>query len=186
MVSRGQVAAITTYYPRQTTRRLNYVKESYSALGDHSAAAIPITTNPGGGLRGLIQRIEVWPTAATRVLVAIGDSITAGFDSTAFKHRSYPDQLPNRFGSIAGGDQWSVVNAGISGNRVLDDANGPCFVARFSRDGLGITGVKAVLVLEGINDISHPADRKNEANPEAVTAAQITSAFRTLVEQAHD
>lgn len=181
-VARGQTAAITTYYPAQSRHAVDYVKESYWARGDHTADAAPISSNPGGGLRGTLQRVEVVPTAARQVLVAIGDSITAGFASTPFAHKSYPEQLTDRFAKVAGGGAWSVVNAGISGNRVLHNDNGPCLLSRFGRDALDVTGVKAVLVLEGVNDIGAPA--ANGAK-QAVTADQLKTAYRMLIKQAH-
>ena len=42
---------------------------------------------------------------------------------------------------------------GISGNRVLYDGAGASALARFDRDVLSQSGVKWVMLLEGINDI---------------------------------
>lgn len=181
-VLQGQTAAITTYYPAQSAHAVDYVKESYWARGDHSADATPITSHPGGGLRGTLQRVEVMATVAKQVLVTIGDSITAGYQSTAFAHKSYPEQLTDRFARTAGGREWSVVNAGISGNRVLHNNNGPCLLSRFGRDALQVPGVKAVLVLEGINDIGSPI---SNGGKQTVTADQIKTAYRMLIKQTH-
>ncbi len=50
----------------------------------------------------------------------------------------------------------AVVNAGISGNRLLSDSMGESALARFQRDALDQPGVASVIVLIGINDISWP------------------------------
>ena len=46
-----------------------------------------------------------------------------------------------------------MLNAGISGNRVLGDGAGLSALARFDKDVLMQTGVTHVVVMEGINDI---------------------------------
>ena len=45
-----------------------------------------------------------------------------------------------------------VVNAGISGNRVLGDNTSG--LARLARDALAVPGVRWMTLLEGINDIT--------------------------------
>ena len=53
----------------------------------------------------------------------------------------------------------SVVNLGTSGNRLLSDSAcyGERLVSRFERDALQQPGVRAVIVLVGINDINFGA-----------------------------
>ena len=60
----------------------------------------------------------------------------------------------------------SVVNAGIGGNRVASPASystaapiagGPSALERFDRDVAGLSGVNAVIWLEGINDLGNGA-----------------------------
>ena len=70
--------------------------------------------------------------------------------STANAFRGWPDRLAER---LAAAIQWSVVNTGISGNRLLRYGAGPSALARLDRDVLSVPGVKAVILLEGINDI---------------------------------
>ena len=61
------------------------------------------------------------------------------------------------------GNRVSVVNAGIGGNRILTPesypppqpfAGGPSALQRLDRDLFGLSGLSAVVLLEGINDIS--------------------------------
>jgi len=91
-------------------------------------------------------------------VVAIGDSITDGFGSTPDRNRRWPDYLARRLMSGAPGLEMSVVNAGIGANRVLTDS--PCFgpsaVHRVETDALGQTGVRFVILTEGITDIGFP------------------------------
>ena len=68
-----------------------------------------------------------------------------------------------------------MVNAGISGNRILHDLPemvcGPSALSRFDRDVLSVPGAKFLIILEGINDITHPVG--NSLPEQAVTPDQI-------------
>jgi lysophospholipase L1-like esterase len=73
----------------------------------------------------------------------------------------WPNALSRRL-HAAYGNRVSVVNAGIGGNRVLGPAEysaaqpfagGPSAGQRLERDVIGLSGVSAVIWLEGINDL---------------------------------
>jgi lysophospholipase L1-like esterase len=68
-----------------------------------------------------------------------------------------------------------VLNAGIGGNRILNDGTGPSALARFDRDVISQTGVTHVIVLEGVNDIARDA---------SLTAAELIAAHRQMIERA--
>ena len=91
-------------------------------------------------------------------------------------NRRWPDYLADRLHGRLG-----VLNAGISGNRLLLDVPGSGAghnaLARFDRDVLSVGGVRTLIVLEGINDI--------QQDPHQTDPAAITSAYRQLVAQAH-
>jgi len=98
--------------------------------------------------------------ANTRVVVAFGDSITDGTASTLNGDDRWPNALSRRL-HAAYGNRVSVVNAGIGGNQVLGPAEytvqkpfsgGPAAGQRLERDVIGLSGVSAVIWLEGIND----------------------------------
>ena len=74
-----------------------------------------------------------------------------------------------------------VVNAGISGNRVLGDNNSG--LARLSRDVLAVPGVRWMTLLEGINDITN-ATRTGTAGT-TFTADTLIAAYRQMIEIAH-
>jgi lysophospholipase L1-like esterase len=73
----------------------------------------------------------------------------------------WPDVLSRRLHDRFGGTV-AVVNAGIAGNRIVKpdlysaenpDASGPAALHRMKRDVLSLSGVSAVIWLEGINDL---------------------------------
>ncbi len=97
----------------------------------------------------LVTLVEAQPTAPTSVLVTLGDSITEGGSLPANAFHSWPDRLADRLTK----QHWAVVNAGISGNRLLRYGAGPSALARLDRDVLSVPGIKAIILMEGINDI---------------------------------
>jgi lysophospholipase L1-like esterase len=109
----------------------------------------------------------------TGSVVAFGDSLTDGDGSTPDTNRRWPDRLADRLRA----DRLGVLNAGISGNRLLRDGAGPSALARLDADALDRTGVRVLVVLEGINDI--------KGVPTADDVSAYAAAYRTLVARAH-
>ncbi|WP_330175639.1 SGNH/GDSL hydrolase family protein [Streptomyces sp. NBC_01498] len=149
-----------TYHPRA-------LRTSYTARGDR--------TLDGGGAP-YTGRVPVWRyLTAVDVLnrrargsvVVIGDSITDGVGSSYDADRRWTDTLADRVRDSGLG----VLNAGISGNRVLRRnlaaGKGPSGVDRFGRDVLGQSGAEVVFVALGINDI---IGRPHETDPERIVA----------------
>jgi lysophospholipase L1-like esterase len=122
--------------------------------------------------------VEVMAPAGTGAVVTFGDSITDGARSTADTNNRWPDQLARRLAGRKGGGV-AVLNAGISGNRVLGDGAGVSALARFDRDVLMQTGVTHVVVLEGINDIGIA---RNNPSP---TAEDLIAGHKQLIDRAH-
>lgn len=115
----------------------------------------------------LIDSLDVQTSKPTRVLVTFGDSITDGAvpDPAMPLYSSnhalgtdvrYPDFLARRM--VAANMPVSVVNAGISGNRLLAPGLlpifGPSGLSRLQYDVIGVSGATDVLMLIGINDLS--------------------------------
>jgi lysophospholipase L1-like esterase len=123
------------------------------------------------------------------VVVAYGDSITDGIGSADNLNDRWPDFLARRLDSRYGNQAPAVIDEGIGGNRVLNPS--ACFgqsaVTRFSRDVLDQPGVRAVIVLEGINDIdySEAANLGCEAPNTNVSAAQIIGGYKKMIAAAH-
>jgi lysophospholipase L1-like esterase len=171
---------VSIFLPR-STERLGHQGFQYVAgeVGDQTAA----TTLPSAKLARvpvLVTGVEVETPQPMKVVVTVGDSITEGTGSTALAFRSWPDRLADRL--VAARANWSVVNAGISGNRLLRHGTGPSALARFDRDVLSVPGVMAVIVMEGINDIGRGSV---VVNGEPVTTEALIAAQRQLIARAH-
>jgi lysophospholipase L1-like esterase len=183
--------AVSFYLPHPTgpaTGHQGSRETNYVAGGDHvddeSAAAY-------------LSKIEGWyfldgvdVMAGPRYrgsVVAFGDSITAGTGSSLNADANWPDDLARRLGTSTG-PSLSVVDEGIGGNRVLN--NTPCCgrsaLTRFDADVLDQTGVRDVILLEGINDIG----LANGTNPltaphTPVTAQELIAGYEELITAAH-
>lgn len=180
-VAAGEQLAVSVYYPGDAAPPA-HAQMLDVAAGDATADA---TLKDAKHVRapGLASGLDVSTTSKPRVLVAFGDSITEGAASTPGAAMSYPDQLGKMLAARPDGWCWSVVNAGISGNRLLHDGRGPDAVSRFDRDVLSVPGVTHVVLLEGINDIGkirNPAQAGEE-----VTADQIIDTYRQFLARAH-
>ncbi|TQM77873.1 lysophospholipase L1-like esterase [Saccharothrix saharensis] len=156
---------------------------SWRASGDHRADVAADAFTEAAQSWFYLAAVDVVDFVPRReVVVAFGDSITDGVGSTVDADNRYPDELAERLGGRRG-----VVNAGIGGNRVLNDS--ACFgekaTTRFGRDALGQPDVRTVILLEGINDIgfSQFPIECTSPNPE-VTADQVIAGYRELIGQA--
>ena len=132
-------------------------------------------TAPGSGAKGqaedessfpfstaswfFLDAVDMMAPADTKVIVAFGDSITDGTASTMNGDDRWPNVLSRRL--AAAGHRAAVINAGIGGNQVVGPAEyspqkpfpgGPSSMARIERDVLTLSGVTAMIWLEGIND----------------------------------
>jgi lysophospholipase L1-like esterase len=125
--------------------------------------------------------IDLRGPVARRVIVAFGDSITDGFASTVGANHRYPNFLSARATAADAPAPFSVVNAGISGNRILHDVIGPAGAGRFARDVLEQTGVTDVIILLGINDIGF----SGFAPDQEVSAEMITLGLTAMVASAN-
>jgi lysophospholipase L1-like esterase len=150
--------------------------------GDQTAQA----SLPGAAimrLPSMVSEVQVDPVSAANVVVTLGDSITEGAQSTNNAFRGWPDRLAERLNATAAGRKWSVVNAGIGGNRLLRYGTGPSALARLDRDVLAVPGVKAVILLEGINDIGRGFTTQGPQDP--VTADALIAADKQIIERCH-
>jgi lysophospholipase L1-like esterase len=110
-----------------------------------------------------LTEVDAEGPMAPLVIVAFGDSITDGMASTPDTDQRYPNVLSKRLLAEGPHGPYSVVNAGISGNRLLRDGIGPSGLSRFGRDALGPTGVTDIVLLLGINDIGFSAALPEQA-----------------------
>lgn len=156
-----------------------------SPPGDFTQA--PFTPVMTGGAapvyRAYLSGVEVEEGAGHRpVIVAFGDSITDGYQSTNGANRRWPDRLAERLVAADPRRPAAVVNEGLSGNQVLAEgrivAFGQSALTRFDRDVLSVPGATHLIVLEGVNDLG-----MGGAHPPA--AAQLIAGYRQIIARAH-
>ena len=152
---------------------------SFTASGDQTGATSGAGLGPPSASWPLLAGVDVWAPRGAGTVVTLGDSITDGLQSTVAqrpgeRNTRWPGHLARRL--VRGGVPLSVVNAGISGNRLLFDGFlpifGPSALARLERDVLAVPGVRTAVVLEGVNDIG--------STPPA-TAREVIGALRQVV-----
>jgi lysophospholipase L1-like esterase len=147
-----------------------------SAAGNHAgSASLPVASRATSWF--LLARVEVSAPANAGAVVTFGDSITDGARSTTDTNNRWPDHLARRLAANRG-TAMAVLNAGISGNRVLGDGAGVSALARFDRDVLMQTGVTHVVVMEGINDFGLA---RNNPSP---SADDLIAGHKQLIERA--
>lgn len=151
------------------------MQTSYTTRGDHTAEESAAHWTDAIGSWFYLDAVSVRPPAGTAAVVALGDSITDGWQSTTDLDRRWPDYLARRL-RTAGGDVKGVANEGISGNKVLADGGGQSALNRLQRDVLSQPGVRTVFLFEGVNDIKAHT---------GVTAQDLIAGYREIAERVH-
>src|SRR5262249_45271159 len=143
-------------------------------------------TAPGAGSKGkadeeaafpystaswfFLDAVEMMAPENSFAIVAFGDSITDGTASTMNGDDRWPDVLSRRLHSVHG-KRIAGVNAGMGGNQIAGRAEagaqnplagGPSASHRLERDVLELSGVTAMIWLEGINDFSRNGNASEE------------------------
>jgi lysophospholipase L1-like esterase len=181
--------AVSLYFPGETcppTTHARGLKTTYiSTDGNHVATpTIPIASTQLSYY--FLAAIEVDAPSDGRVIVAFGDSITDGSQSTPDTNNAWPAILATRLAADKATANIAVANQGIGGNRVLSDGTlfqGVSALARLDRDVLSHPGVAWLIVLEGINDIGNATAGLGNAPP--LTLNDLIQAHRQIVERAH-
>jgi lysophospholipase L1-like esterase len=179
---------VSVYLPGRTgpatlhaaAQQVNWISVAGDHAGEAGSGAFVTPTRSSYYLSGL----QVRSSGAAGTVVAFGDSITDGVQSTVDGNARWPNDLARRLDAL-GGRTLAVADQGIGGNRVLDSSRccGASAVARFTRDALDQPGVRDVIVLEGINDIGFLTRRRHlDAD---ITAAAIIGGYQQLIAQAH-
>jgi len=128
-----------------------------------------------------LNGVDTLAAADAGAVITLGDSITDGAKSTIDTNQRWPDELARRLQADSKYRRLSVLNEGISGNKILLDGAGPNALARFDRDVLAQSGAKYLLILEGINDIG-----RLHGTPDAgLTAADLIGALDQMILRAH-
>jgi lysophospholipase L1-like esterase len=174
---------VSVYLPGSTglATQHNYAdQDNYLAAGDQTGSAIagPFSTTISCWMFVSGVEVKTSPKVAG-TLVAFGDSITDGYLSTNGANRRYPDDLARKL-AMRKGRTLAVVNSGIVGNELLAVHPflpfGHTAPNRFARDVLTQPGARAVIVLEGINDIRY----------RSAGAEDMIPVYEQLIVAAHD
>lgn len=132
--------------------------------GDHAGEVSGAAFTERTTGRPFVTGIDVRATRRTSAVLALGDSLTDGYDGAPLgvpetkdgvdADGRYTDVLARRLRQA--GRRFSVLNMGITGNKVLTDSSGGfgrSALNRLQADVLRQSGVSTVIWLEGLNDI---------------------------------
>nr|WP_229818412.1 SGNH/GDSL hydrolase family protein [Streptomyces chromofuscus] len=152
------------------------MQTSYVTQGDHTAEETGVNWTQATGSWFYLDAVTVRTPVATGAVVALGDSITDGWQSSTDLNRRWPDYLSRRLRTSTATTVRGVANEGISGNKVLADGAGPSALNRLDRDVLSHPGVRTVFLFEGVNDIKAHT---------GVTAEDMIAGYRRIIDRAH-
>ena len=178
--------AISIYVPDNTgpaTYHESADQTEYISGPGNFAGATVFPTAQTDTSRYWLSGVEVYPGIQLNAVVAIGDSITEGFQSTVDANRRWTDDLSARVNFPNGIPRLAVLNQGIGCSRLLFDFCGPNGSSRFDRDVLAQTGVTHVVVDLGLVDIVFASEANDPA--QSVTPAQIITGLSQLIQRAH-
>jgi lysophospholipase L1-like esterase len=143
-----------------STEHLDGQQTSYATppnTGDHTADESGAAFTKSTTERYYLDGIDVQALGSVGAVVAVGDSITDGEGGPPDRDDRYPDALARRLLAAPGSPHLTVLDAGISGNEILTDAEasgaGQSALNRLDTDVINEPGASDVIVLEGINDI---------------------------------
>jgi lysophospholipase L1-like esterase len=151
--------------------------------GDQTADVATYPVNNTFGFWTLLSGVDVTPSgAAVGTVVALGDSITDGYQSTYNGNDRWPNDLWRRL-APSQYPHRGVLDEGVSANRVVSDdftgvqgtgTGGISAVSRMDRDVLSQTNVRTLIVLEGVNDIKS-----------GTSANAVIAGLKQIAAQAH-
>lgn len=172
-----KVPALLTGHPGSRTN-------SYVAAGDHLADTEMVGAKKTVHWYFITGLDVVDRDGGAAAVVVLGDSITDGYGCTTDANNRWTDELARRLQADPRTRRVGVLNHGIGGNRLLRDGLGPNALARFDRDVLCQTGVRWLVILEGINDLGTRTEARAKGESFA-TAADVIAAYAQMIERAH-
>ncbi|MGC2640055.1 MAG: SGNH/GDSL hydrolase family protein [Acidobacteriaceae bacterium] len=132
-----------------------------------------------------LSAIDVLAPPGAASIVALGDSITDGHATTTNGNDRWTDVLADRLQASPATRMIGVLNEGIGGNHLLIDGLGPNALARFDRDVLAPTGVRWLIVFEGVNDLGGLTKNGDVSAAEhSALAARILAAYQQMIVRA--
>ena len=193
VISFATSSAVAQVTEHAIARATPYFSRDAAAVDQLDAAGYRARPLGNQNVFVLLEGVDVIDADAStyRTVVAFGDSVTDGYVSSGgspllsdntrlgFNER-YPDflalRLAQRFPA-----RYTVVNAGISGNRVAAGpflpTYGPSLVDRLDQDVLAVPGVTDVIVVAGQNDLGFGSAGR-APDPAPVIAGLTTAVSR--------
>lgn len=118
-----------------------------------------------------ISNLEIVSDKENKCIVCFGDSITDGRFSTMNKQERWPDFLFEKINKEKPELNMGVINQGLSGSFLTKEG-----IERFDKDVLNQKGIKYVIILYGINDITKLNKEEQE----------IIDNFKKIIKKAHE
>jgi lysophospholipase L1-like esterase len=173
--NQGNVTITTAFgtVPSTLTQHSGSRTTSYFQSNNTSLSAANLSSAQKKDLWFFISGIDVMADASAASIVAIGDSITDGRGTDTNKNNRWTDLLAARLQANAATAKIATVNQGIGATNLVG-SSGTAAQARFARDVLGQSGVKYVIVYDGVNDIGNGA-----------SYASMKTAYDDLISRAH-
>ncbi len=174
--------AVSLYLPRPSQPagfHFDARQTAYVAQGDHTVALQLPAAATAWSTRVYLSGLVVQTATPPATVVTLGDSLTDGNGATPGANVRWPDVLAERLA----GQGVAVLNAGISGGRLLKGGMGRAGLTRAAQDVFAQPGVRALVVLLGTNDIGWPG---GPFAPEqrAVRADELVQGYRQLIAMA--
>jgi len=176
--------AITIYYgetPAIMTGHPGSFTTSYLLAGEHAAPNADFTDAVATKHWYTITSIDVEASKSAGAVAVFGDSITDGNGSGTDKQNRWPDILEMALLKNNATKQVGVLNMGIGGNAVLRAGFGPSGLDRFDREVLQQSGVRWLVIFEGINDLGATRDSTGAAD----IANKLIAAYDVMIAKAH-
>lgn len=180
--------AITLYLKRPPARETSHPGSreiSFLARGEHvSAAVLPDARRFAHWF--FISGVDVLEHRPAAAVVVLGDSLTDGHATKNNSNTRWTDDLARRLAEHAATADLSVLNAGLGGNRLLLNGLGPNALERVDRDVLAQSGVRYLIVLEGVNDLGVATMHRTLTRAQnAALVRHIIGAYKQIILRAH-
>jgi lysophospholipase L1-like esterase len=173
--NQGNITITTSFgsVPSQVVGHTGSRTTSYLASGSTVLNAASMTSATTFQHWYYISGIDVMADASAAGVVAIGDSITDGRGTDNDKNNRWTDVMAENLQGNAATAKVATMNQGI-GATDLRGTTGNAAQGRFARDVLGQSGIKYVIVFDGVNDILADA-----------SFSSMKTAYDDLISRAH-
>jgi len=176
VANQGNISITTAFtsVPSNLTGHSGSRTTSYQQTNSTTVNAASMSTAQTADHWYYIAGIDVMAPASAIGVVAIGDSITDGRGTDTNHNNRWTDILAARLQANAATANVAMMNQAIGATNLVGNS-GTAAQARFDRDVLGQSGVKYVIVYDGVNDIGSTGS----------SFATLKAAYDDLISRAH-